>query len=443
MDTRFIFTVAELNRHIKDSLEPLYTSIWVEGEISNLRIPASGHCYFTLKDSASQIRAVVFRLQNRFFKFTPEDGLKVICRGRINVYEPRGEYQLLIETIEPRGIGELQLAFEQLKKRLLEEGLFDSARKKPLPLLPGKIAVITSPTGAAVRDIIHIIHRRFPNIEILVVPVKVQGDEAPDEIIQALKIVNDALLADVLILGRGGGSLEDLWAFNTEKVARAISASKIPVISAVGHEIDFTIADFVADLRAPTPSAAAELVVKEKKELSQSILHLSDRLSNAVSQYIERGKEKTRYAQSHLTYPAKKITDYHLRHDDLYLRLMQTLPRLIKYKNIDIHAAIKIILSHAPLRTIQHNKKNTANLAQALASTLQTLVHTKAHALESTTVRLHALNPSRILERGFSITRLVPSMKIITDAGELKNGDAVEVTLSKGSIDCQVKRVLH
>ncbi|MEI6126643.1 MAG: exodeoxyribonuclease VII large subunit, partial [Pseudomonadota bacterium] len=252
MKAPFVFTVSELTRHIKSALEPQYTDIWVEGEISNLKIPSSGHSYFTLKDAGSQIRTVMFRFQNRLLRFKPDDGLKVMCRGSINVYEPRGEYQLVVEIMEPKGIGALQLAFEQLKKKLQEEGLFDRDKKKPLPFLPRSIGVITSPTGAAVRDIITILHRRFPNREIIIIPVKVQGDDAPDEIVHALAMANDAHIADVLIVGRGGGSLEDLWAFNTEKVARAIFSSKIPTISAVGHETDFTIADFVADVRAPT-----------------------------------------------------------------------------------------------------------------------------------------------------------------------------------------------
>ncbi|MBN2106659.1 MAG: exodeoxyribonuclease VII large subunit, partial [Deltaproteobacteria bacterium] len=261
MADRFIFTVAELTRHIRDTLESAYPDVWVEGEISNLRIPSSGHCYFTLKDEAAQLRVVMFRMQARLLRFTAEDGLKVICRGRINVYEQRGEYQLVADMLEPRGVGSLQLAFEQLKNRLAGEGLFAEERKKPLPFLPARIAVITSPTGAAVRDIIRIIHRRFPSVAILVVPVRVQGDEAPEEIARAIETVNQRGLGDVIIVGRGGGSLEDLWAFNTETVARAIAASALPVISAVGHETDTTIADFAADLRAPTPSAAAELVV--------------------------------------------------------------------------------------------------------------------------------------------------------------------------------------
>lgn len=441
IENKFIFTVSELTRHIKDSLEPQYPDIWVEGEISNMRIPTSGHCYFTLKDEGSQIRAVMFRFQNKRLRFVPEDGLKVICRGGINVYEPRGEYQLLVEIMEPRGIGDLQLAFEQLKNKLQEEGLFDIRMKNPIPLLPQKIAIISSPTGAAVKDIIKIISRRFPNVEIIIVPVKVQGDEAPDEIVEALKIANDKSLADVLILTRGGGSIEDLWAFNIEKVARAIFASKIPVISAVGHEIDFTISDFVADARAPTPSAAAELVVKEKKGVLQILSHLGSRLTNGLSQHIERNRAKIEYFYSHLHYPTKKITDFQLRQDDFHLRLVQTTSRFIRNKKTDIQNVKKTILSNAPLQTIGNKRTQISYLTKNLENLIQSIKDMKNTALQTCIMRLNAYNPLNVIERGFSITRVVPSMEIVKDAEQLKKGDTVNITLKKGNIHCQVEKI--
>ena len=269
-----ILTVSELTLEIKHHLEEGFGEIWVEGEISNFRSPSSGHYYFTLKDGKSQIRGVIFRFMGRYLKFEPQDGLAVICRGKISVYEPRGEYQLILDYMEPKGIGALQLAFEQLKEKLEKEGLFDAARKKPLPLLPKKIGIVASPTGAAIRDLLNVIGRRFPNVGILINPVKVQGEGSAQEIASAIYELNTIPEIDVIVVARGGGSLEDLWAFNEEIVARAIDHSSLPVISAVGHEIDFTIADFVADLRAPTPSVAGELVVKDKAELS----HLIDSL---------------------------------------------------------------------------------------------------------------------------------------------------------------------
>ena len=265
---RRIYSVAELSLEIRNLLERQFPDVWVTGEVSNLRAAGSGHLYFTLKDETAQLRAVCFRNQARYLKFKPQDGLAVIARGRLSVYEARGEYQLYVEFLEPAGLGALQLAFEQLKQKLAAEGLFDPARKKPLPMLPRVIGVVTSPTGAVIRDILRILHRRFRNINVLIYPVKVQGEGAAQEIAQGIEYFNRQAPVDVMIVARGGGSLEDLWAFNEEVVARAIAASKIPVISAVGHETDFTIADFVADLRAPTPSAAAELVVRRKQDLA-------------------------------------------------------------------------------------------------------------------------------------------------------------------------------
>ena len=276
--TREILTVTELTRQVQDVLEATFDQLWVEGEISNLRRPASGHLYFTLKDEESQIRAVLFRPVARALKFDLEDGMHIVCRARMNVYKPRGEYQLILDYAEPRGVGALQIAFEQLKAKLQAEGLFDPVHKKPIPYLPSRIGVITSPSGAVIRDILNITKRRFPSVRILIAPVRVQGAEAPAEIVEALHHLNEMPGIDVIIVARGGGSLEDLMAFNNEGVARAIFASRIPVISAVGHEIDFTIADFVADMRAPTPSAAAELVVPMRSDLTQQIRALTARL---------------------------------------------------------------------------------------------------------------------------------------------------------------------
>ncbi len=271
MPERRTWKVSELTARIRELLESALPDVWVEGEVSNCHAAQSGHCYFTLKDAKAQIRCVCFRDQMRTLKFKPEDGLHITVRGSLSVYDARGEYQIYVTNIEPVGLGALQLAFEQLKKKLQAEGLFDQARKKPLPVLPRCIGVVTSPTGAAIRDILRVLKRRFPNAQVSVYPTKVQGTSAAGEIAQALEYFNRAKTVDVLILARGGGSLEDLWAFNEEILARAIFASEIPVITGVGHETDFTIADFVADLRAPTPSAAAEIVVKSRQEFERHI----------------------------------------------------------------------------------------------------------------------------------------------------------------------------
>ncbi|MGH9677709.1 MAG: exodeoxyribonuclease VII large subunit, partial [Candidatus Acidiferrum sp.] len=282
MPDRKVWTVSELTARVRDLLTKNFTNILVQGEISNCRPAQSGHIYFTLKDDRSQVRCVFFKQQQRGIKFRPEDGLKVTVRGSISVYEARGEYQIYVENIEPIGLGALQLAFEQLKTRLEAEGLFAAERKKPLPMLPSRIGLITSPRGAAVRDVVRILRRRFPNVYLTVYPVRVQGEGAATEIVKALKFFNQKKLVDVLILARGGGSLEDLWAFNEEVLARAIAGSEIPVISGVGHETDFTIADFVADVRASTPSAAAELVVQTRREFDKHIADLRETLASLV-----------------------------------------------------------------------------------------------------------------------------------------------------------------
>src|SRR5271169_4425635 len=278
---RHVWKVSELTERIGDLLEGAFSDVWIEGEVSNYHAAQSGHLYFTLKDARSQIRCVCFRDQVRGLKFRPEDGLHITVRGSLGVYEPRGEYQVYVSHIEPVGLGALQLAFEQLKKKLQEEGLFDAARKKPLPILPRCIGVVTSPTGAAIRDILRVLKRRFANVHVQIYPVKVQGEGAAAEVVAALRHFNRAKLADVVIVARGGGSLEDLWAFNEEIVARAIAASEIPIITGIGHEIDFTIADFVADLRAPTPSAAAEIVVRSRQEFER---HIAEAYRNLAQQ---------------------------------------------------------------------------------------------------------------------------------------------------------------
>src|SRR5438128_3227351 len=285
---RRVYSVTELTVRVRDLLEAEFFEVWVEGELSNCRVWTAGHLYFTLKDAASQVRAVIFRSALRYLKFKPGDGLRVVARGRVSVYEPKGEYQLVCEHMEPQGLGALQLAFDQLKKRLQDEGLFDSARKRPLPALPRKIGIVTSLDGAAIRDIIKVLRRRYANAHLVIRPARVQGDGAALEIARGLRAVGRVARVDVVIVGRGGGSIEDLWAFNEEIVARAIAASPVPVIAAVGHETDVTIADFVADVRAPTPSAAAELVVARKDEFCGRIDRLEDRLRAAARARVQR-----------------------------------------------------------------------------------------------------------------------------------------------------------
>lgn len=442
MANRFVFTITELTRHIRETLESAYPDVWVEGEISNLRVPSSGHCYFTLKDEGAQLRAVMFRMQARLLRFAPEDGLKVICRGRINVYEQRGEYQLIAEMLEPKGVGDLQLAFEQLKHKLQLEGLFEAGRKKPLPFLPARVAVITSATGAAVRDIIRVMHRRFPNVAILVVPVKVQGDEAPGEIALGIATVNRNNLADVIIVGRGGGSLEDLWAFNTEIVARSIAASAIPVVSAVGHEIDVTIADCVADLRAPTPSAAAELVMREKRELVQLLSQYELRLKEGWGKQRERILSRINHACSRLRHPARRIADLQLRLDDLQCRMATAVPRLIIRRRFAITSACRIIAAQSPAGCIAAHRLRLSFFEQRLAAGMAAVRQRKSSALQTFVAQLSAFNPAAILARGYSITRVLPSLQIVRSSGDVAPGAALQVTLGKGVVDCIVEKIV-
>ena len=302
---RKVFSVAELTRLIRFTLEEKFSSVWVEGEISNFIHHGSGHMYFSLKDSEASLQAVMFRRDNQRLRFKPEDGLKVLARGRVSVYPQRGQYQLLVDYLEPKGLGDLGLAFEQLKRKLEKEGLFDLARKKPIPYLPRRIGVITSLTGAVIRDMLHVLNRRFPNYHFIIYPVQVQGDRAKHEIARALDDMNDYRRLDVLVLARGGGSLEELWPFNEEMVARAIFRSQIPVISAVGHEVDYTIADFVADLRAPTPSAAAEILFPRREDLKAQMEDQRRRLNESIKRQLEFGQqeldEASRYLQTAMT----------------------------------------------------------------------------------------------------------------------------------------------
>ncbi len=437
---REVYTVSELTRAIKFVLEEDFSDIWVEGEISNFRVPNSGHAYFTLKDKDSQLKVVLFKLNKRLLKFEPEDGLHVIVRGRISVYEPRGEYQLIADYMEPKGIGALQLAFEQLKEKLFKEGLFDEAHKIPIPQFPQKIAIVTSPTGAAIRDILRIIDRRFSNVHIIIYPVKVQGEGASVEIAQAIRELNALPDIDVMIVGRGGGSIEDLWAFNEEVVARAIYDSKIPVISAVGHEIDYTIADFVADLRAPTPSAAAELVVRDRKEVVQNIIGLEKRLINSIQNMVDILKSDLTGLQERrvLKSPLDKIYELQQKIDDMSLRVRRS-PLLI-YKNFTektFHLSRSLFILNPEVR-IRRIKEILSELTRGLETTVNHRIEILDKKLTGMSGKLNALSPLSVMERGYSICRRMPDMKIIKDAIEVEKDGQVNVRLSKGELICHV-----
>jgi len=439
-DQHRIYTVSELTSDIKDILEKTYPFIWLYGEISNFNVPASGHFYFTIKDEHAQVNAIMFRNQNRNLKFKPEDGISITGLGRISVYEPRGTYQIIFEYLEPKGTGAIQMAFEQLKKRLADEGLFDEKHKNPLPFLPRKISIITSPTGAVVHDILKIIDGRFSNLHLEIVPVKVQGNGAKDEIVSAIEMINARGDSDVAILARGGGSLEDLHAFNSEDVARAVFASKIPIISAVGHETDFSITDFVADFRAPTPSAAAELAVPYKKDLSRKITDLSDVLTTRFLRYFGHLQTILKRMSSRLVHPNRKIVDLRLRTDDMLGRINRAFKNSLLTYHERLWWRIKRLFSNNPSIQIKLLKDNVDIQNSNIYIYIQILISNKRSMLRELEAKLYTLSPEAILARGYSITRTIPDAAVIRDPQEVSIGQDLEVVVAGGAFICSVKR---
>jgi exodeoxyribonuclease VII large subunit len=440
--TRAVLTVSQLSARIKQQLEEGFPAVWVEGEISNLRIPSSGHAYFTLKDETAQLRAVLFRSRTRHVHFKPEDGMQVLAFGGLEVYAARGEYQMVVELMEPKGLGALQLAFDQLKRKLQAEGLFDTARKRPLPAYPRVIAIVTSPTGAALRDMLHVIGRRFADLQILVCPVRVQGDEAPGEIVAALATLREVTDLDVVIVGRGGGSIEDLWAFNDERVARAIHRCPVPVISAVGHETDFTIADFVADLRAPTPSAAAELVVREKLAVTRAVVELYERLTQAAEGQLARRRERleTLARRRVLTDPSRPLRDLHRRLDDLRARLHTSAHHDHRRFHHRVELATNALSSLHPLARISHGVAVLTQLRGRLGSVATHRVKVSRHRFAAAVGRLESLSPLAVLGRGYSLTRLA-SGAVVRRAAETAPGDTIEILLGEGALGARVTDV--
>ncbi len=436
-----VLTVTELTGAIKDFLESGFDVMWVTGEISNLRRPASGHLYFTLKDEGSQIRTVAFRSAAGRIGFDFEDGMKIVCRGRLNVYPARGEYQLIIDAAEPKGIGALQMAFEQLKERLGKEGLFDPSHKKDIPFLPGKIGIVTSPSGAAVRDILNITGRRFPSVDIIIAPAAVQGVEAPTEICDAISDLN-SIGVDVIIVTRGGGSLEDLFCFNDERVARAIHSSKIPVISAVGHEIDFTIADFVADLRAPTPSAAAELVVPDRKDLIERIRRLKSQLINAHGVSLRELENRLDFVVGGLRDPRGRISDLRMGLDDWCVRLSGGMRRVLKMRENSFLPANRMLIRLTPETRVRELRSRVENIRKELAARTRFYMDNLKSMLQRDMSALDNLSPLSVLKRGFGIVRL-PDGTIVRDVAMLAVNDSVDVKISSGSFKARVIKILQ
>ena len=441
--TRTILTVSELNATIRNLLENELQTVWIEGEISNARVWNTGHMYFTLKDSASQIKAVMFRSAVRYLKFKAEDGLKVVARGKVSVYDPKGEYQIICEHLEPKGLGSLQQAFEQLKKQLQAEGLFDQARKRPLPALPRRIGIVTSLDGAALRDIVRVLRRRYPNAHLVLSPTRVQGEGAGREIAHAIRKIERIEGVDVVIVARGGGSLEDLWAFNEEVLARVIAACQVPIISGVGHETDFTIADFVADLRAPTPSAAAELVVKRKDEFFGA--HRSHRRtarrrdSSPVAAHgnaLHLAEARPGYAgyAGRMAVRGRHVSELA---STLRQRMGQSLARRSRR-----HDLVRRSLDQFDPR---HRLAAVRTRLVSRDGHLQAAVRRRVGVLQgrfgALAARVEGLSPLAVLGRGYSVTWDGARTRIIRDAATLKPGDQISVTVERGSIDATVDSV--
>lgn len=437
---RRVWSVSELTLRIRDLLEAEFHDLWVEGEISNFREAQSGHYYFTLKDARAQLRCVCFRTQARLLKFRPEDGLHVRARGSLSVYETRGEYQLYVDVLEPVGLGALQLAFEQLKRKLEAEGLFDPARKKPLPLLPRRVGLITSPTGAAVRDIFRVLRRRHPNLHLLLFPVRVQGEGAAREIAEAIAWFNRAAAADVLIVARGGGSLEDLWAFNEEIVARAIFASRIPVISGVGHEIDFTIADFVADLRAPTPSAAAEMLVRTQQEFERHIAELRHRLAQQMRLLLSDWRQQFSDLQAHRAFRRveDRLRESRQRLDDALFALGHALQRRTDALRQRFRLAAARLAAYDFRSRIARLRSRLEQRTAELVGRVERLLAEKRHHLGRLRVQLEERSPLRVLERGYAIVYDAAG-HIVRASAQLAPGDPVRIQLARGRLTAEVK----
>lgn len=418
-----IYSVSAVTEIIKLTLETAFPVLWVEGEISNFHRHSSGHLYFTLKDAKSQLKAVMFRFEASKIAFDLKDGLKVVCRGRINVYEPRGEYQIVAEVIEPRGKGALQLAFEQLKEKLRAEGLFDPGRKKTLPLRPRTIGVVTSPRGAAIADILRILERRYARLHILIYPAKVQGEGAAAEIVEGIDYLGALPGIDVIIVGRGGGSIEDLWAFNEEPVARAIHRCPVPIISAVGHEVDFTIADFVADIRASTPSAAAEMVIEKEQAFEERITGLAERAARSVKYDLQERWNAIVALAHHRIFQGFKVKVLNLeqRVDELETRAWKVL-RAEKQTIAERRAAV--------LLATERIRNRIGEKLKALGARWETL-----------SAGLHALSPLNILKKGYTLCWKEEGFRLVRKPGEVAKGDDVIVSFAEGELTCRVREV--
>jgi len=439
---RRVWPVRELVAQVRELVEQEYSDVWVEGEISNLRPAPSGHMYFTLKDADAQLPIVLFRRQAVLLRFRPEDGLHVLVRGRVSVYEQRGQMQLVAETMEPVGAGSLQLAFEQLKERLKAEGLFDAAHKQPLPSFPRAVGIVTSPTGAVIRDFLNIVNRRHAGLSIFLYPVTVQGDSAPAEIEAAIETLNRADMVDLIVIARGGGSLEDLAAFNSERVARAIAASELPVVSAIGHETDFTIADFAADLRAPTPSAAAELITEAQHKIAERLAETSHRLERATRfQLLKAHQRLNRMPATRAeTRIAALLRRSEQMLDELSFRLEGVMAAQVQLGRNQVADLAALVLRHDPRQQVAHAREHLNDFRARLARLLERQVQTASARLGSLDARLHSLSPLAVLDRGYALV-IGTDGAIIRSATQIEAGDRLTTRFSDGSFTSRVTDV--
>jgi exodeoxyribonuclease VII large subunit len=435
---REVFSVAELNQSVRFLLESEYAQIWVEGEISNLAQPSSGHVYFSLKDQDAQVRCAMFRGSRRQVNFELQAGMQVLVRARVSLYAPRGDYQLIIEFIEPSGFGQLQRAFEALKNALAKQGLFDAQHKQALPAFPQCIGVITSPTGAAIRDVLSVLKRRFPAIPVIIYPTAVQGDAAAAQIVQAIEQANRHHACDVLLLTRGGGSLEDLWPFNEEKVAHAIYHSQLPIVSAVGHEIDFTIADFVADQRAPTPSAAAELISPEQSELQQHITHLHARLAQLMRSRLQQTQQQLSNLHKRLRSPQQSVQDKMQKLDYLTHRLTHSMQQLLQQHTQHLQHYWHILQRYTPLSLLEKYRAQLTQQQQQLQHAITRTLQQQQHRLQKITATLEAVSPLATLSRGYSITQRASDGKCLQQAQQVAVGEEIISILRTGKLRCKV-----
>jgi exodeoxyribonuclease VII large subunit len=435
-----VYTVSRLNLEVRSLIESSYPPIWVQGEVSNLARPRSGHIYFSLKDNSCQVRCAMFRMRNRQLEFDPEDGMQVLANARVSLYPERGEFQLIVQYMEEAGAGALRRAFEALKLRLAAEGLFDEEKKRPLPEFPAVIGVVTSPTGAALRDILHVIQRRHPGVQVVIYPVPVQGAQAAPEIVRMIGVAGARGDCDVLIIARGGGSIEDLWAFNQEQLARAIRACPVPVVTGIGHEVDFTIADFAADRRAPTPSAAAELVTPDVRHLVTRIGSSRQRLTTLMAALIRNQRENLGRLSKRLLLPRRRLLDFTQRVDELSLRLNRSARGAPVSRRAVLAALNARLAARHPASQIDLHRARHADLRRRLGDLASRRLSDARARVSETTRALNSISPLNTLERGYSILTRAEDGALLSAAESVKRGQRVHARLAKGELELTVER---